>query len=94
MSELVRVFGTRHSTMTSMLDRMEKNGLVARKPNPKDRRSLLVAATAKGKRAAARVNAVIEQLERAIGGRVTKADRDGFQNVLDAIAAATKMNVR
>ena len=94
VSELVRVFGTRHSTMTSMLDRMEKNGLVARKPNPNDRRSLLVAATAKGTRATARVNAVLERLERAIGARVSKADRAGFENVLEAIAAATKTKVR
>ena len=94
VSELVRVFGTKHSTMTSMLDRLEESGLVERKPNPNDKRSLLIAATAKGKRAAARVSTVVEQLERAIDARVSKADLAGFQKVLEAIDGATKVKVR
>jgi DNA-binding MarR family transcriptional regulator len=35
--------------MTGIVDTLEKNGLVARQPNPVDRRSLLVTLTEKGK---------------------------------------------
>ncbi|MFW9865457.1 MAG: MarR family winged helix-turn-helix transcriptional regulator [Candidatus Thorarchaeota archaeon] len=37
------------STITGIIDTMEKNDLVYRKPNPNDRRSLLVKLTDKGK---------------------------------------------
>jgi DNA-binding MarR family transcriptional regulator len=43
------IFRTRHS-ITSMIDTLEKQNLVRRKPNPKDRRSIIVSMTAKGRR--------------------------------------------
>lgn len=38
-----------NTTLTSMLDRMEDSGLIVRKPDPKDRRSRLIALTDKAK---------------------------------------------
>lgn len=38
-----------NTTLTSMLDRMEASGLIVRKPDPKDRRSRLIALTDKAK---------------------------------------------
>lgn len=38
-----------NTTLTSMLDRMEASGLIIRKPDPKDRRSRLIALTDKAK---------------------------------------------
>ena len=94
VSELTRVFGAKHSTMTSILDRLEERGLVARSENPHDRRSLLVGLTGKGRKAAARVNALVEALEAAIGERVSPRDRAGFQKVMKAIEDATGVIVR
>ena len=94
VTELVRVFGVKHSTMTSMLDRLEERGFVERKDNPEDRRSWLVALTRKGRGAAARVNVLVEELESAIGSRVTKRDLEGFQRVMEAIGEATGVTVR
>jgi len=94
VSELVRVFGSKHSTMTSLLDRLEKRGLLERKDNPGDKRSFLVGLTAKGRKAAARVNVLVEEIEREIGKRVTKRDLEGFRKVMDAIAEATGVTVR
>jgi DNA-binding MarR family transcriptional regulator len=37
------------ATMTSLLDSLERRALVGRRPHPRDRRSLLVALTAKGR---------------------------------------------
>jgi|ERR1051325_11026764 DNA-binding MarR family transcriptional regulator len=94
VSELVRVFGAKHSTMTSLLDRLEERALVERRDNPEDKRSYLIALTAKGKKAAARVNVLVEELEREIGKRVSKRDLAGFQKVMDAVAEATGVTVR
>jgi DNA-binding MarR family transcriptional regulator len=94
VSELVRVFGVRHSTMTSILDRLEQRGLIDRQDNPRDRRSFLVALTRQGRSTAARVNALVEELERAIGARVNARALAGFQNVMAAIDEATRVEVR
>jgi DNA-binding MarR family transcriptional regulator len=94
VSELVRVFGVKHSTMTSILDRLEERGLIERKDNPEDKRSFLVGLTAKGKKSAARVNALVEEIEREIGKRVTKRDLEGFARVMEAVAEATGVEVR
>ena len=49
VGELVRVFGLKQSTFTSLLDRLERSGLVRRERNPDDRRSLLVHITVQGR---------------------------------------------
>ena len=94
VTELVRVFGHKHSTMTSLLDRLEDAGLLERKDNPDDKRSFLIGLTAKGRKLATRVNVLVEEIEREIGKRVTKRDLEGFQRVLDAVAEATGVTVR
>ena len=94
VTELVRVFGVKHSTMTSILDRLEERGLIERQDNPEDKRSWLVGLTRKGQKAAMRVNVLVEEIERAIGSRVSKKDLQGFQKVMEAIADATKVEVR
>lgn len=38
-----------NTTLTSMLDRMEESGLIARRPDPKDRRSRLIVLTDKAR---------------------------------------------
>lgn len=38
-----------NTTLTAMLDRMEKNGMIERKPDPKDRRNRLIALTDRAK---------------------------------------------
>jgi DNA-binding MarR family transcriptional regulator len=48
----------RSSTLTGVLDRLERRRLVRRRVNPADRRSFTIALTTGGERAAARVHAV------------------------------------
>ena len=94
VSELVRVFGVKHSTMTSILDRLEKRGLVERNANPTDRRSFLVGLTRKGQSAAAKVNELVAEIEREIGRRVSRGELEGFQKVMKAVEEATNVQVR
>jgi DNA-binding MarR family transcriptional regulator len=64
--ELIARTGQKPSTFTGVLDRLERRGLVDRRPNPADRRSTVVALTRAGRRAAATVAAVFEEMERRL----------------------------
>ena len=68
--ELVDATGQRPSTFTGVLDRLERRGLIDRRPNPADRRSILVALTPPGLVAAARVASAFAGLERRIDERL------------------------
>ena len=69
------------STLTGVLDRLERRGLVARRPNPADRRSTLIEPTAAGAAAVGRVTAAFAALE-------ARLPRDGVAEVLSAVDAA------
>jgi DNA-binding MarR family transcriptional regulator len=94
IAELVRVFGYKKPTMTSMLDRLAAKKLITRTVNPEDRRSFLVAATARGSKAAVAARIPAEELDVAVRARVSDRDYQGFVRVLDALAAVTGVDVR
>lgn len=94
IGDLVRIFGMKGSTMTSMLDRLAGLGLIERALNPDDRRSFVVSLTAQGKSVAEEVQKFVEQTERDIGKRVSKRDIEGFDAVMQAIAEVTGVVVR
>ena len=94
ISEIVRVFGMKHSTMTSTLDRLEKEQLIERVPNPDDRRSFLVRLTRQGRTTANRVQKLVEEIEAEIDKRVSGKELSGFQGVMRAIEETTNVRLR
>jgi DNA-binding MarR family transcriptional regulator len=58
--------GQRPSTLTGVLDRLERRRLIERRPNPADRRSTLIAPTAAGRAAAGEVTAAFERVARRL----------------------------
>lgn len=94
VKELVRVFGHRPSTLTSMLDRLEKQGYIARRPNAEDRRSYLVAGTDKSPPEIDAAGCMVMELERRILERVSPEQMEAFHAVMDAIHHATQIDVR
>jgi DNA-binding MarR family transcriptional regulator len=94
VGELVRVFGIKQSTLTSMLDRLEQAGLVRRELNPDDRRSFLVHLSDDGAALTKRTNRILEKLEDEIRGRVSARDVKGFQAVMEAVEAITQVQLR
>ena len=94
ITEIVRVFGTRPSTMTSMLERLDERGLLTREMDPEDRRSVRVQLTREGKAVAERINRLIRDLEGRIGTRIGKRELAGFRSVMGAVEAATGVQVR
>jgi MarR family transcriptional repressor of emrRAB len=94
VSELVRVFGHKPSTLTSMLDRLEKGDFIQRVPNPGDRRSSLVKLTRSGRRLADRIQGIVEALETELGRNVDRRQLQGFEAVMNAIEDVTQITVR
>ncbi len=64
--DLVTATAQRPSTLTGVLDRLERRGLIERAANPADRRSVLVRLTPDGRAHAARVATAYEDLERRL----------------------------
>ncbi|MCO1654631.1 MarR family winged helix-turn-helix transcriptional regulator [Pseudonocardia humida] len=57
VSELAEWQGVDKSTMTMQVRRLEERGLVERRPDPRDRRGVLVRATPRGRRVRSRMDA-------------------------------------
>lgn len=85
VADLHTAFAHKRSTLTSYLDRLESRSLVVREVHPEDRRSFLVALTAKGKTAAGKVHEGLALLERAALAGMTEKEVAAFQAVLEAI---------
>ena len=94
VGELVRVFGIKQSTFTSILDRLEQTGLLRRELNPGDRRSFLIHITEEGRELAERLNRLLENLEDEIRKRVSPRDVKGFHAVMAAVEEITRVRLR
>jgi DNA-binding MarR family transcriptional regulator len=72
IGELHREFGHKRSTLTNVVDRLERRKLVRREINVDDRRSFVVHLTAPGRRAAAPITRALDELERALDAHADK----------------------
>ena len=72
LRELADKTGLAPTTLTSMVDRMEKVGLVCRMPDKNDRRKTLLALTAKAKN--------LEQDYKAVSDKMSEIFYKGFSN--------------
>lgn len=89
VSELGAAVGSRPTTLTGVLDRLERRGLVTRGAHAADRRAVLVKPTAPGLRVAAVIRRAVADLERrALGGLPAAAVAD-FRRVLDALTGVS-----
>ena len=64
VSELGSAAGTRPTTMTSVLDRLERRGHISRGSLPGNRRAVLVELTPTGRQTAASIREAVTELER------------------------------
>jgi MarR family transcriptional regulator, organic hydroperoxide resistance regulator len=85
VAELQAATGQRASTLTGVLDRLERRGLVERRLNPRDRRSFTVRLTGSGAAAAARVTRAFGDMEERALGAVSQRSAKGFFEVLRAL---------
>jgi len=80
--------GTRASTLTGLLDRLENRGYLARELDLADRRSFRLPLTETGQAAAARVRAAIATLERDALSRLDATQLAGYHAVVTALQEA------
>ncbi|WP_067679239.1 MarR family winged helix-turn-helix transcriptional regulator [Nocardia miyunensis] len=85
VSEVAALIGARPTTLTSVLDRLEKRELITRVARAGDRRSVLIELTDTGRATAAAIRRTFADLEsRTLGGLPPEAVA-GFYTVLDAL---------
>jgi MarR family transcriptional regulator, organic hydroperoxide resistance regulator len=73
------------SSMTGLLDRLEKKGFIERRPDPKDRRSILIFLTSSGIAARENIKALVEQLDRKVQGALPAEDIKAFRRIISVI---------
>lgn len=74
------------STITGILDRMEKNGYIERRPNSEDRRSALVYLTGKAEKVAPQIIPFADELDSSIRQGRSPKDMAVFERVLRELA--------
>ena len=80
--------GTRASTLTGLLDRLENRGYLVRELDPSDRRSFRLPLTGLGQEVAARALAAIANLERKSLSRLDATQLAGYHAVVTALQEA------
>lgn len=85
VAELHRGLAHKRSTLTSILDRLAKRGLITRTVGETDRRTFIVRLTGKGRKLAQRVQRHLSALERAVVRRVSRANIRGFNKVVETL---------
>ena len=77
--------GTRTTTLTGVLDRLERRGHVTRELDPTDRRSFRITLTASGRAVARKIGAAITDLETTALAGVSARQLAGYHAVIAAL---------
>jgi DNA-binding MarR family transcriptional regulator len=80
--------GTKASTLTGVLDRLESHGYLTRELDTADRRSFRLPLTEAGQAVAARVSAAVADLERDALSGLSATQIAGFHAVINALEEA------
>ena len=84
---LAEAAGIAQPTATRMLDGLERQGVIERRPSTEDRRSVSVALTARGRRLLNRKRKLVEEKRRAVFESLDAADRENAARLLRTLAA-------
>lgn len=85
INELAKLLGLDKSSVSGLVDRAQRRGLVARVPSTLDRRSVLVALTAEGRARASEVSARFEADVAAMLEPLTAAERAALTGLLSRV---------
>ena len=78
-------------TMTATIQRMERDGLVTRKPNPDDGRSALIALTPKGYERIADMDRALGALNEVLLEQFTTSEREQFLGLLGRVVSVLEV---
>jgi MarR family transcriptional regulator, organic hydroperoxide resistance regulator len=85
VSELGAAVGARPTTLTSVLDRLERRGHITRGTRPGDRRAVLIELTPSGRLTATTIRQAIADLERRALGDLTAEAITALRTALQAL---------
>lgn len=85
VSALAAAIGSRPTTLTSVLDRLERRGHITRGVKAGDRRSVLIELTASGRAAAETIEACLRELEQRAFATLSPRTIAGFHAALLAL---------
>ncbi|MCU1612783.1 MAG: Bacterial regulatory protein MarR [Frankiales bacterium] len=86
VSDLADALRIAPRTATELVDGLQERGLVERTSDPRDRRAVIVAPTADGRRIRAEVDAARSADSRELFNRLPAADRAALARILTALA--------
>lgn len=79
-------FDLESSSMTGLLDRLEKKGLIERRPDPDDRRGVLIFLTSHGIEARETIKSLVEQLDRKLQEALPAEDIKTFRRIISVVS--------
>jgi len=85
MNELARFLGLDKSSVTGLVDRAERRGLVARVPSATDRRAVLVSLTDEGRSFVSRAAAAFEADVSALLSRLPPRERETLSRIVSRL---------
>jgi DNA-binding MarR family transcriptional regulator len=71
-----------NSSMTGLLDRLEKKSLIERRPDPEDRRGILIFLTSAGVTVRENIKAQVEELDRKLCEALSPIDIKAFRRIM------------
>ena len=86
ISELAERVSLESSTLTGIIDRMEKSGYVERTMNPDDRRSVLVLLTEMAREVGPQLLEFADELDVTLRQPIPSEDMDTFEQVLRSLS--------
>nr|WP_218861422.1 MarR family transcriptional regulator [Nocardioides panzhihuensis] len=87
-AQLAATTGRDKTRLIGNLDRLEAEGMVARRPDPADRRNRIVSLTSAGAEVLRRCREAIGTMETELLADLDPADRAAFERALTALAEA------
>ncbi|MCX5852501.1 MAG: MarR family transcriptional regulator [Deltaproteobacteria bacterium] len=78
------------STITGIIDRLEKSGYVERRPNPEDRRSAMVYLTAEARKVGPKLLKYADELDAEMRKRFSAKDMKVFETILRELGEPQK----
>jgi DNA-binding MarR family transcriptional regulator len=88
MTELAAKMGITTGSLTVLVDRLEKNGMVVRKPHETDRRSIRVGLTEEGGRLSVEHHKLHTQLTQEISSVLSPEETKAFIEILGRITSS------
>jgi MarR family transcriptional regulator, organic hydroperoxide resistance regulator len=92
MTDLSRLLFTDNSSMTRLVDRLEKAGLVKRLADPKDRRALFITITEEGRKQAVLAKKTVKRVNQEIKTRLSPEELEVFKKVLGRLTRTYQKN--